>query len=237
LRIDAHQHFTAEYSPALLYPILKRNRFDATVLVTDADWGDWADAEYVRAVVVAVDLSAPDLPHLLDRLQQHPKFRGVSGSFDASALPDGLAELARRQLTLDLPPRPELVPVIAERFPDLRVVLDHVGRASLLTRPFDEWARDLEIAARHPSLSAKISGLITDAPGRWNAGQFREVIGHALRTFGPGRLMYGSDWPSYLPEGTWKEALAAFTQAIGAQRVEVREQLLGETAAQVYGVG
>ena len=29
--------------------------------------------------------------------------------------------------------------------------------------------------------------------------------------------MYGSDWPSYLPEGTWKEALAAFTQSIGPQ--------------------
>jgi L-fuconolactonase len=46
--------------------------------------------------------------------------------------------------------------------------------------------------------------------------------------------MYGSDWPSYLPEGTWKEALAAFTQAIGAQTIETREQLLGGTAARFY---
>jgi L-fuconolactonase len=47
--------------------------------------------------------------------------------------------------------------------------------------------------------------------------------------------MYGSDWPSYLPVGTWKEALAAFTQAIGAQTMEVREQLLGGTAMRFYG--
>jgi L-fuconolactonase len=46
--------------------------------------------------------------------------------------------------------------------------------------------------------------------------------------------MYGSDWPSYLPVGTWKEALAAFTQAIGAQPIEVRDELLGGTAIRFY---
>jgi predicted TIM-barrel fold metal-dependent hydrolase len=46
--------------------------------------------------------------------------------------------------------------------------------------------------------------------------------------------MFGSDWPSSLPECSWKENLAAFTQAIGAQAIEVREELLGGTAARFY---
>jgi predicted TIM-barrel fold metal-dependent hydrolase len=46
--------------------------------------------------------------------------------------------------------------------------------------------------------------------------------------------MYGSDWPSYLPEGTWKAALAAFTQAIGPQTLETREHVLGGTAHRFY---
>ena len=256
MRIDGHQHFTPEYSPELLLPILKRNRFDATVLVgnaglppstassaaVEADLGvgsrpgdlPYLDHDFVRAFVVHADLSSPDLPHLLDRLQRHPKFRGVASTFPADALPPGLDELARRDLTLDLPPHPDLVPPIAARFPALRLVLDHVGRPALMIRPFDEWARLLEIAAQHPLLHAKISGLITDAPTRWSADQFRPVVHHALRTLGPGRLMYGSDWPSYLPEGTWKEALAAFTQSIGALPTEIREQLLGETAHRFY---
>ena len=49
--------------------------------------------------------------------------------------------------------------------------------------------------------------------------------------------MYGSDWPSYLPEGTWKEALAAFTQAIGPHTLETREQLVGRHRARFYGIG
>jgi L-fuconolactonase len=236
LRIDSHQHFTPEYSPALLAPILKRNRFEGTVLVAGIDWEDYCEAEFVRAVVVAADLGSPDFPHALDHLQRNPKFRGVYCPFDAAPLPAGLAELARRDLTLDLPPRPELVPAIAERFPALKLVLQHVGRPELTGRPLDEWTRDLEIAAAHPELYAKISGLITGLPGRWHADQFRPAVRHALQTLGPQRLMYGSDWPSYLPEGTWKEALAAFTQSIGALPLETRELILGANAARFYTI-
>lgn len=236
MRIDSHQHFTPEYSPALLHPILKRNRFDATVAVGCADLLAWSSFDFILAFVVDVDLLSPALPHLLDKLQCEPKLRGVRYDFGRDPLPSGLSEIARRDLTLDLPPRPELVPAIAERFPGLRLVLDHVGRPSLMTRPFDEWARHLEAAAQFPLLCAKISGLITDAPTRWHADEFRPVVRHALRTLGPDRLMYGSDWPSYLPVGTWKEALAAFTQSIGALPAEIREHLLGLTAARFYGI-
>jgi L-fuconolactonase len=236
LRIDSHQHFTPEYSPALLHPILKRNRFDATVAVGRANLLEYSSFDFILAFVVEVDLLSPGLPRLLDEFQRDPKFRGVTYSFAAEGLPGGLSELARRDLTLDLPPRPELVPAIASRFPALRLVLDHVGRPSLMTRPFDEWARDLEIAAQFPLLCAKISGLITDAPTRWHADQFRPAVRQTLRTLGPDRLMYGSDWPSYLPEGTWKEALAAFTQSIGALPAEIREHLLGLTAARFYRI-
>ena len=48
--------------------------------------------------------------------------------------------------------------------------------------------------------------------------------------------MFGSDWPNSLPEHAWKANLAAFTQAIGAQSIEVREELLGGTAARFYGI-
>jgi L-fuconolactonase len=226
LRIDSHQHFTPEYSPALLLPILKRNRFDATVMVGGADLLPFASSDVVKAFVVDADLCSPDLPRLLDDLQRHPKFRGVCYDFEGASVPPGLSELARRDLTLDLPARPEFVPAIAERFPGLRVALDHVGRPALMTNAFDVWARDLEIAAQHAPLCAKISGL----------DHYQPAVRHAMRTLGPDRLMYGSDWPSYLPERTWKQALAAFTQAIGAMPTEIREHLLGLTAARFYRI-
>jgi len=58
-----------------------------------------------------------------------------------------------------------------------------------------------------------------------------------LTLFGPDRLMFGSDWPVCLLAGTWKEVLAAFTQAVGPLPLEDRSRILGETAARFYRLG
>jgi L-fuconolactonase len=228
----------------LLAPILKRNRFDGSVVVTkletveDTRWllAQAAGHDFIRGVVGWADLADPLLGRVLDEYQRHPKFRGVCYSC-VDELPEGLRELARRGLTLDLHPHLECVPRIAERFGGLRIVIDHLGRPGPVNTPFDQWARALETAAQSPQVYGKLSGLITGAPTQWRAEQFQPYARHALRVFGPERLMYGSDWPSYLPVGTWKEALAAFTQAVGAQSLETREQLLGGTAARFYQLG
>lgn len=243
MRVDSHQHFTPDFSPALLHPILKRNRFDATVAIAEpASVGATrgllelaAQHDFIQAVVGWVGLfDIAAVGGILDEYQRHPKFRGVYWRFDSGLVPPGIEEVARRGLTLDMPPRLNLVPRIAERWPQMPIAIAHLGRPSLATQPFDEWAGALESAAKYPQVHGKISGLITDAPTRWTAEQFRPYVSHALNTFGPARIMYGSDWPAYLPTGTWKEALAAFTQSVGALPMEIREQLLGATASRFY---
>jgi len=114
------------------------------------------------------------------------------------------------------------VPAIAARFPGRTVVIDQLGYP-----PMESWSDDLAAAARHANVVCKLSGLT-------RFGEARPYVRRALELFGPARLMFGSDWPHSLPAYTWKSNLAAFTQAIGAQPIEVREQLLGGTAARVY---
>jgi predicted TIM-barrel fold metal-dependent hydrolase len=63
----------------------------------------------------------------------------------------------------------------------------------------------------------------------------REFVPWVFDRFGPERVMYGSQWPLCMHEGTWKESLAAFTQGLGARTMEEREWILGGTAARVYG--
>jgi len=229
-RIDSHQHFTREYLPSLLFPILRRNRFDGSVAVASlpsVEETRWllslaAEHSFIRAVVGWADLADPRLGDTLDEFQRHPKFRGVCYRF-AGELPQGLGELERRGLTLDVTAGFSLEMV--ERFPSLPLAIDHLtaGQGTGASSP-----------AHYATVFAKISGLITAAPTRWKAAEFQPAVRAALEAFGPRRVMYGSDWPSYLPEGTWKEALAAFTQAIGPQSMETREHLLGGTARRFY---
>src|SRR5579862_8946401 len=100
MRIDAHQHYwdvtrfeypwmppgnsilRRSYFPDDLAPVLEQHHFDGTVVVQanvviGETW--WlldlaAEFETIRGVVGWADLTDPNLAHVLDRCQKHPKF-------------------------------------------------------------------------------------------------------------------------------------------------------------------
>jgi L-fuconolactonase len=275
MRIDAHQHFwdltkltcpwmpegdsvlRRNYLPADLAPILQRHNFDGTVLVQanvllEETW--WLlelarQHELIRGVVAWVDLTDPEVNHVLDRCQQHEKFSGVRHIVhdepDVRWLlrPDvlgGLRELARRDIPYDLLLRPvhlPLLPELADKVPGLRMVIDHIAKPRIATHEFEPWATHMERAAQIPGMHCKISGMITEADHRtWTSEDLRPYVQHVLRIFGPERLMFGSDWPVCLLAGSWKKVLAAFTQACGPVPQTEREQMLGETAIRFYNL-
>jgi L-fuconolactonase len=210
LRIDSHHSFSERYPLAHLETILRRNRFEGSILVSPPP-----DPlpDFVQAVVV------PDLAML-----NHERARGLIHGFSDGVLPDWLSQLEDRGLSLDVLDALPLVCRIAERHPRLHIAVTHLG-----SPPLENWYDHLQEASRHPNVYCKLSALlrIPDA---------RSYVRQAMTLFPPDRLMFGSDWPKSLPDRTWKENLAAFTQAIGAQTIEVREQLLGGTAAKFYRI-
>jgi L-fuconolactonase len=211
LRIDAHHSFSERYPLDYLGSILARNRFEGSILV-----GPLIDTpDFVRGIIA-------DACEDIDACAGHPKFRGaLMGS--GTELP--LAALASRGIPVDIVGRLEDVPRIAAAHPDLKIVIDHVGAPA-----GESWPAAMESAAHFGNVYCKLSGLTMFTPSP------RPFVQRALALFGPSRLMFGSDWPHGLPEYSWKQNLAAFTQSIGAQPIEVREQLLGGTAARVYGI-
>ena len=273
MRIDAHQHFwdihrfqypwmppgesplRRNYVPQDLEPILKRNRFEGSVVVqanTIIEETLWLlelalEHEFVRGIVGWVDLTDPRVGATLDEFQRHAKFKGVRHLVHDE--PDvnwllradviaGLRELARREIPYDLLLRPQhlkIVPGVAEKVPGLRMVVDHLAKPPIAAGRMDGWDEDMATVATIPNVYCKLSGMITEADHRgWKAEHLRPYVAHVLKLFGPERLMFGSDWPVCTLAGSWKEVLAAFTQAIGPQPIEVREKLLGGTAEKFY---
>jgi len=220
LRLDAHQFFTTEHTAEHLASILKRNRFDGSIAVArSAEEAVWflklaEQHEFIRGVVGAGPLGQVT----------HPKL--VAEAWAGGGRPRLPIEVASAPLALQL----------AEHFPGARIAIVHLGFPPLGGEDAGVWARDLERAAQFPEVFCKLSGLTTLAPKPWKAAGLRPYVQHALRVFGPRRVMFGSDWPAGLPDTIWKEALAAFTQSIGAETMETREHLLGGTAARFYGI-
>ncbi|WP_248964074.1 amidohydrolase family protein [Sphaerisporangium perillae] len=246
------------FEPEELIPQLAAAGVDRTVLVQAADsYADTdamlaqADAcDFVAAVVGWVPLLRPaEAAEALERYRRHPSFVGVRHLIHDEPDPDWVVQepvieslglLAEAGLTFDvvavLPRHLEHVPVLAERVPGLRLVIDHLAKPPIREREWEPWASLLARAAEHPNVYAKVSGLNTAAdPATWTAEDLRPYVDHALEVFGPDRLMYGGDWPMAILAGdyakVWRETGVLLAGLPEADRAAV----LGGTACRFYG--
>jgi len=243
------------YLPEDLAPILEQHHFDGSVVVQanvvmEETWWllDLASRhDLILGVVGWVDLTDDRLAETLDSCREHPKFKGVRHIVhDETDLrwllrPDvlrGLRELAARDIPYDLllrPPHLHLIPELADEVPGLRMVIDHIAKPLIAEHRMEPWADDMEIVAKIPGMHCKLSGMITEADHEnWSAQDLTPYVQHVLKLFPPDRLMFGSDWPVCKLAGSWKQVLAAFTQACGPLPQTDRNKILGETAASFY---
>jgi len=119
--------------------------------------------------------------------------------------------LGRLNMSFDLLVPPRLIGQAAkltERCGSTRFILDHCGNADPLAfkrkldwgrepqHDADQWKRDIDILAKQRNVICKISGIIARVPkGRASAEVLAPVVTHCLDTFGPDRVVFGSDWP------------------------------------------
>lgn len=128
---------------------------------------------------------------------------GPDGLALSAAFVTGAREVARRDLAFDACVRAHQLPEVARlaaAIPELRIVLDHLGKPAVGTAaaplaPSAEWARDLTEVAGHPNAFCKLSGLQAEAGGDWSEAQLVPFLDVAADAFGVERLMWGSDWP------------------------------------------
>jgi len=152
------------------------------------------------------------------------------GILEAAGLPFDVVAVLPRHL--------EIISIISERHPGLRMVIDHLAKPPIGLDGDAPWARLIARAAENPNVHGKVSGLYsaTERMEDWSTDLIRPFFDHALEIFGPTRLMYGGDWPiSVLAGGytrVWNGLLPLFDE-LGATD---REQLLGRTAASFYGL-
>ncbi|MFI5841374.1 amidohydrolase family protein [Catenuloplanes sp. NPDC051500] len=77
------------------------------------------------------------------------------------------------------------------------IVLDHLGKPPVATgEGRAAWRAGLAELAELPNVYCKLSGLVTEAPfDSWTVELIRPYLAEALSLFGPGRCLFGSDWP------------------------------------------
>jgi len=252
----AFEPLRRSFQPDDLAPELEAAGIHCTVAIEAADGLAENEAllanarrhDWIAGVVGWAPLAHPgDVERALDAHAGERALVGIRHLVNVEPDPDwiiqpdvlkGLQVLAARHLTLDyvgiLPRHLEHVPLLARRVPDLRIVIDHLGKPPVAAGEFEPWSSLLARAAQMPNVFAKVSGLDAGDADDWAAADIAPYIDRALELFGAGRLMFGSDWPVANLRGGYRKVWRETNAALSRLSRDERDLILGGTALEFY---
>jgi predicted TIM-barrel fold metal-dependent hydrolase len=197
-----------------------------------------AAAAYPDRLVVMgrIDHQAPDARRQLDRWRDFPGMKGIRLTVMD---PGSRALFADRgfdwfwsgcqtnhlPLMCYTPGEVGLIGRVAERHPDLRLVVDHAGRAARGPKDAADWhdIADLLALARLPNVAVKVSSLPSFSTEAYPFANLHAHIRAIYDAFGPQRMIWGSDVTRLT--STYDENVRLFSEALDFLTASDREWL------------
>jgi L-fuconolactonase len=243
-----------DFNPEDLAPHLAAHGIAATILVqaapTHAETAfllDLADkTAFVAGVVGWTEFAAPGADATIARLAADPLLVGLRPMVQDMDDDDWLmrAELApafdamiAHQLVFDALLKPRhlrrLIAVL-ERYPQLRVVVDHAAKPAIGSGDDAAWRSDVAAVAQFSNVACKLSGLVTEAPSNWTVDDLRPYGEHLLTCFGAERLIWGSDWPVVNLAADYRRWISAAEQLMAGLDASAQSRVFGGNAVGSY---
>jgi len=126
---------------------------------------------------------------------------------------------------------------LIKRFPDQRFVIDHIAKPLIKEGLLSPWKEGIEQLARHPNVSCKLSGMVTEANWQgWKKEDFIPYLDVVFDSFGPSRLMIGSDWPVCTVSSGYSVTMKIVIDYIQSLKQAEIEMILGMNAKRIYNL-
>lgn len=193
-----------------------------------------------------------DFAKHLERFHKNPLYLGIrygniwDRDFHAKSndpkFIEGVKLLAQANLTLDSAnPTQQLVAdllKLKDRVPNLRLVMDHLPRLEPAADPAveKECAAHLSELAKRPHVYVKVSGVLRPVDNKVpkDPAFYKPRLDRIYDTFGPDRLIYGSDWPNSDHNGTYQEGLNVVRAYFTAKGQAVAEKYFWRNSIEAY---
>lgn len=244
-----------DFEPEELAAILKKNGIHGTVAVQvrqSLEETEWLlelaqQNAFVRGVVGWVDLRSSVVRRELERYRDNRFFVGVRHLVQDE--PDdrfllredflaGVSILKDLDLTYDILIYPRQLPAAIEfvrRFPDHRLVLDHLAKPPIARGEMEPWASAIRELGSSENLFCKVSGMVTEARWTsWTRDDFIPYLDVVFEAFGSGRLMFGSDWPVCRLAAGYDEVLRIVVEYLDTLSSDEKGAVLGGNAIDFY---
>lgn len=186
---------------------------------------------------------------VLDRLRAYSPVRGVRRLIQSepagfSAQPDfvaGVKLLAEYGFSFDICIRHyQMADVLhlVRQCPDVRFVLDHIGKPDIKSGLLEPWRDQIAQLAAFPNVWCKISGLVTEADTQnWQPDSLHPYIEHVFEVFGMDRVMYGGDWPVVLLASSYERWMQTALQAAASLTDGEKSRFFADNARAFYRLG
>jgi len=120
---------------------------------------------------------------------------------------------------------------LIERFPKVKIILDHLARPQLVDGPPFTADQEFLGLSRYPNVFLKLTPLNV-SPANWGKATPETFFGALIKAYGANRIAWGSNFPA--TEGTLKEILGKAQQALSPVSAADREWIFGKTALTLY---
>lgn len=181
-------------------------------------WLDRVDRTVVRGVRRVLHV-VPDAVSEDDRFRRNVRKLGQAG------LPFDICML-QRQLPLAVH--------LVDACPDTTFVLDHCGVPDIAGGSFEDWAGWIGRLAERPNVHAKLSGITAYGPPDWTLETLRHHVDHLLDTFGPRRMVWGSDSPVCTLQSSLAEWVATSLALLADLSPSDRAAIMSHNARQIW---
>ncbi|GAB3779967.1 amidohydrolase family protein [Spirosoma horti] len=243
-----------DFLPADLEPILQQNGIDGCVAVQASQ----SEAEtiflvrmaqaydIIKGVVGWVDLQSAQLPDRLQALSQYPEIKGYRHVAQAEpddfltrpAVVEGIRQLASFGLTYDIliyPTQLKAALHLVRSVPEVSFVIDHLAKPYIKKREISRWSNFMAEIAKNKHVSCKLSGMVTEGDWLdWSKKDFFPYMDVIFETFGPDRIMFGSDWPVCLVAANYTQVKTLVDEYVSNWGEEVRAKVFGANAVSFY---
>jgi L-fuconolactonase len=206
----------------------------------------------IAGVIGWLEIGAPDAIRHLDGYETLPGHEYLVGIREVAhdildpnflsqpQVIENVRELGKRGYTYDiLTKTPQMTAAIelVKAAPETQFVIDHISKPMIADGVMEPWRELIQALAKFPNTVCKISGLVTEAKwDSWKLKDFQPYIDVLLESFGPSRLMFGSDWPVALLAASYKEVVTLAEELTASLSPSESREFWSGTAIRAYGL-
>lgn len=243
--------------------VAKRLAIEATVIVEAVDqqqpqFNDWvleqAKSELACAYVARGDLNSSQFADNYERYRKTGllvgyrfRFDELRGYLNHELGRQNLKRLEDDGMVVDLLiefSHAADVVQLAERYPQLKIVINHCFRARMTDGKIgDEWRKAIADCSKSPNVFCKLSSIVNFAdveafgkPAPKDLAAYLPVLEPCYEAFGEDRLIFGTNWGVCNHFGSVDDVVRLATEFVEPKSKTALRKIMRDNALRVYGI-